>query len=262
MGVVSETVSGQGGQVVAINLDEWGENDLDEIIVKEMPERKQKLLDRGDAYVILPGGVGTYEEFFECISQKVMKSHNKPIGILNYQGYFDPLLNMLKNGIKEQFISKSVLDFIIVEDNAEDLLDKIVSKHQELIKLKENFRANQKYISRNWLDTHGAEFVAMHLIKDWHLTFSSPWLDPEYMLLSLSHLEAKPSKSSTLVTLSKPVISFTKPLFLVTTKPFIKTTIGLSPSETFIRNLSSQSLMDYFLQTICCNIDPDRITGL
>ena len=68
MGVLADAVKERKGQVTAINLEGWGGNDLDEIVAKDMNERKQKLLDRGDAYIFMPGGVGTYEEFFECLS--------------------------------------------------------------------------------------------------------------------------------------------------------------------------------------------------
>jgi uncharacterized protein (TIGR00730 family) len=90
-------------------------------------------MDKGDAYIFLPGGVGTYEEFFEVLSSRVMKKHNKPIGLLNHEGFFDPLIHMIKHGVKEKFISTSVMDMIIIGTTPNELLKSVLRKHEELL---------------------------------------------------------------------------------------------------------------------------------
>jgi hypothetical protein len=111
MGEVARAVQSRGGKVIGIITEylmtlEQGKEDCDELlVVRSMRERKQLLSERGDAFLILPGGIGTYEEFFEILVAKYLKEHSKPIGIVNWLGYFDPFMDMMAHGIHHQFMT-------------------------------------------------------------------------------------------------------------------------------------------------------------
>ncbi len=77
-------------------------------IVKNMSERKENLFNLGDAFLILPGGTGTLEEVIEVLSWKVLKLHNKPIIILNYDNYWSPLIKQFNKIIENKFGNKNL----------------------------------------------------------------------------------------------------------------------------------------------------------
>jgi uncharacterized protein (TIGR00730 family) len=110
MGVVADAVRDAGGKVTGISprmmVDEGiGDDACDEMIVTEtMRERKGLLEERGDAFIALPGGLGTFEEFFEILVGRLLKFHDKPIVLLNVAGYYEPLLAMIEHGIEHRFI--------------------------------------------------------------------------------------------------------------------------------------------------------------
>lgn len=110
MGEVARAAREHGGRVVGvitrklIDLEQL-DDECDEIlIVDTMRERKQLLAERGDGFVVLPGGIGTYEEFFEVLVGRQLGDHLKPIGVVNVQMYFDPLIAMMEHGITHRFI--------------------------------------------------------------------------------------------------------------------------------------------------------------
>ena len=90
-----------------------------------MRERKQILEDRSDAYVIAPGGIGTYDEFFEMLTLKQLGRHNKPMVIFNIDGYYDLMLAMLRQTAKEEFMNESTMDLYKVLDDVDEILDYI-----------------------------------------------------------------------------------------------------------------------------------------
>ena len=110
MGAVADSVRDGGGRVVGITprvLMDKGITDqkCNELIVTtDMRERKGLLEARGDAFIALPGGLGTFEEIFEIIVGRQLNVHAKPIVLLNIAGYYDPLLAMLRHGIEQRFI--------------------------------------------------------------------------------------------------------------------------------------------------------------
>lgn len=120
MGVVAEAVGNAGGKVTGISprmmVDEGiGDEACDEMIVTEtMRERKALLEERGDAFIALPGGLGTFEEFFEILVGRLLKYHDKPIVLLNVAGYYEPLLAMIEHGIEHQFIKPRARDAYFV----------------------------------------------------------------------------------------------------------------------------------------------------
>ena len=88
-----------------------------------MRERKRLLIERGDAVIVLPGGIGTMEELFEAMTGRVVGEHDLPIGLLDVDGFFAPLLAMLRDGIERGFIRPAVMELVQVHHEAEAMLD-------------------------------------------------------------------------------------------------------------------------------------------
>lgn len=114
MGEISRAARGNGGRTVGIITRrllhaERADHQCDElIIVDTMRERKKLMEQRGDGFLILPGGIGTYEEFFEILVGRHLGEHDKPIGVVNSHGYYNPLIAMIEHGIEHRFISPSI----------------------------------------------------------------------------------------------------------------------------------------------------------
>jgi uncharacterized protein (TIGR00730 family) len=110
MGVVADAARAAGGHVVGITpqlmLDHGiGDDRCDELVVTSgMRERKALLEQRGDAFVALPGGLGTFEELFEVLVGRLLGYHDKPIVLLNIAGYYDRLVAAIEHGVAEGFI--------------------------------------------------------------------------------------------------------------------------------------------------------------
>jgi len=94
--------------------------------VDTMHERKRMMAERADAFIALPGGIGTFEEFFEVWTWRQLGYHNKPVGLLNLNGYYDGLLTFLHSVVNHQFMGEWQMDLIAVEDHAPSLLEKLV----------------------------------------------------------------------------------------------------------------------------------------
>ncbi|MCI1945006.1 TIGR00730 family Rossman fold protein [Clostridium luticellarii] len=133
MGQISNEVLKSGGKVTGVIpklllLNEPPNQNLTKLIyVKNMSERKEKMSDLSDGFIALPGGLGTYEELFDTISWARLKIHKKPIGLLNIEHFFDPLLNMLENSCKEGFISKASLKFLFISSDPHKLINNIIN---------------------------------------------------------------------------------------------------------------------------------------
>jgi uncharacterized protein (TIGR00730 family) len=131
MGVVANAALAVPGQVVGIIprflLDrEAGHPNLTEtIVVETMHERKLQMFERSDGFVILPGGLGTLEEFFEVLSWRTMGLHDKPIIILDHNGYWDPLVALLNRVVEGSFADRRYLEQIAVVTKLEELLPTI-----------------------------------------------------------------------------------------------------------------------------------------
>lgn len=97
------------------------------ILVESMHERKLKMFDLSDAFVILPGGLGTMEEFFEVITWSQLGLHQKPIIILNWLGFYDPLLKLLKTMVESGFLKKENAALVQVLETSKDLLQTILN---------------------------------------------------------------------------------------------------------------------------------------
>ena len=110
MGKLADTVLAQGGQIKGImpqfmNEVEWAHKSVTDIeFTKTMHERKAKFLENIDALIALPGGTGTLEELLEAITLKRLGQFTKPIIIINTNGYYDPLIQMLERCVEEKFL--------------------------------------------------------------------------------------------------------------------------------------------------------------
>jgi len=120
MGALADAARNAGGKVTGITpqllVDEGiADEHCDELVVTSgMRERKALLEQRADAFVTLPGGLGTFEEVFEIIVGRMLGYHSKPIVLLNVAGYYDPLLAMIGHGIEQRFIKAKARDAYFV----------------------------------------------------------------------------------------------------------------------------------------------------
>ena len=123
MGECARAVKERGGRVVGIITRKLVEheqawNGCDELVVVDtMQQRRRLLMDRADGYVVLPGGLGTYEEFFEVLVARQLGDHLKPIAVVNHDGYYDPLVAMIEHGIEHRFVRPAVRGVMSVVDD-------------------------------------------------------------------------------------------------------------------------------------------------
>ena len=132
MGIVADATLAAGGRVVGIIPQalvdkEWAHPHCTELhVVDTMHERKRMMAERADAFIALPGGIGTFEEFFEVWTWRQLGYHNKPVGLLNLNGYYDGLLAFLSSVVKHQFMGEWQMDLIAIDTQAPALLKKLV----------------------------------------------------------------------------------------------------------------------------------------
>lgn len=93
------------------------------IRTETMRERKEKMEQLSDAFIMAPGGIGTFEEFFEVLTLRQLGRHNKPIAVFNVRGYFDPLLAAMRHAADEGFLGEQCFDLFTVTDDGAALLD-------------------------------------------------------------------------------------------------------------------------------------------
>ena len=131
MGASARGCERGGGKIIGIapgffNVDGMIFENCTELIRPEtMRERKKMLEEMSDAFIMAPGGIGTFDEFFEIITLKQLSRHTKAIAIFNVNNYFDDLLKMMEKGIKEDFIKEECRDLYKVFDNIDEMLDYI-----------------------------------------------------------------------------------------------------------------------------------------
>lgn len=129
MGVMADAALAGGGEVIgvipaALVAREIAHSGLSELrVVASMHERKAAMADLSHAFVALPGGWGTLDEFFEVLTWAQLGLHQKPCGLLNVQGYFDRLLAFLEHAIEEGFLRREYGSMIFVADSPGRLLD-------------------------------------------------------------------------------------------------------------------------------------------
>ena len=134
MGIVAASTQQAGGRVVgiiphALAEMELARDDCDEFyLVDNMHQRKQMMAERADAFLALPGGIGTFEEFFEVWTWRQLGYHNKPIGLLNVDGYYDGLLAFMRTTVNEGFVSDWQMNLIQQSSNLEELLPLLIQE--------------------------------------------------------------------------------------------------------------------------------------
>lgn len=131
MKIVADAHKQAGGRLIGVipsYMIERGINhpDLDELhTVEDLRPRKQAMLEKSDYIVALPGGIGTYDEFFDLLTLKQLKRHNKPMFLLDIDGYFTPLLALFRHGIEQKTIKAEHLDLFKFCASPDDLLKSI-----------------------------------------------------------------------------------------------------------------------------------------
>lgn len=142
MGVIADTVLENGGEVIGVMpkglfKGEVVHQQLTELIeVSGMHERKAKMMELSDGFIAMPGGFGTFEELFEVLCWAQIGIHQKPIGLYNISGYFEPLLEMLKHSVQEGFSNESHLQLIYASSKAEELIGKMSDYHYPVLEKK------------------------------------------------------------------------------------------------------------------------------
>jgi uncharacterized protein (TIGR00730 family) len=132
MGVVADAALAAGARVIgviptALVEKEWAHTGCTELhIVDNMHERKRIMAEHADAFLALPGGIGTMEEFFEVWTWRQLGYHDKPIGLLNLNGFYDSLLTFLHSAVQNDFMTDWQMDLIRTGSDAPSLLDALV----------------------------------------------------------------------------------------------------------------------------------------
>jgi uncharacterized protein (TIGR00730 family) len=133
MGIVADEVLRLGGDAIGVIprplwQREVGHNALTEVrIVETMHQRKQMMSDLADAFIALPGGLGTIEEIFEIWTWAQLGMHEKPIGFLNVAEYYTPLMTFLDHAVRERFIRSDIRSVAMIEKTPDALLQRFAS---------------------------------------------------------------------------------------------------------------------------------------
>ena len=128
MGAVAEAVVEARGEVIgvipyALASKERARRDVDIRVVNTMHERKAMMAELSDAFIAMPGGFGTFEEMMETITWGQLGIHQKPVGLLNVAGYYDPLLAMIDRAVEEGFILPRYRNLFVASSAVDELFD-------------------------------------------------------------------------------------------------------------------------------------------
>lgn len=132
MGLVADATQAAGGRVVgviphALAQKEFARHECDELhLVDNMHQRKHMMAERADAFLALPGGIGTFEELFEVWTWRQLGFHNKPIGLLNVAKYYDGLTQFMQHTVNQGFVSDWQMDFVQQSSDVNELLTQLV----------------------------------------------------------------------------------------------------------------------------------------
>ncbi len=132
MGTVADATLAAGGRVIGVipqalvDKEQAHHGCTELLIVETMHERKRIMAERADAFLALPGGIGTFEEFFEVWTWRQLGYHDKPVGLLNMNGYYDSLLAFLQSSVDSGFMPDWLMPLITVDTQAVPLLESLV----------------------------------------------------------------------------------------------------------------------------------------
>jgi len=131
MGVIADSMLKMDGEVIGVipgllRHEEVAHNQISEMIVtKTMSERKIVISKLVDAYIALPGGFGTLDEIFEALTLNQLGIEQKPVGVLNTNGFFNPLIQQLDIMVKEGYLKESNKEMLIISETVEGLISKM-----------------------------------------------------------------------------------------------------------------------------------------
>jgi len=129
MGILADAVIETGGQSIGVipqsivDLEIAHDQLTELIIVNNMSERKEKMTELSDAFVALPGGFGTLDELAEVLTYNQLRIIDKPVGILNINGYFDSLIEFFDHAVDERYVREEHRDNIFISSDANELLE-------------------------------------------------------------------------------------------------------------------------------------------
>ncbi len=132
MKIVSDAALDNGVDAIGIGLESLHNLELvnprlkNQIITKTLLDRKDEFMKRSDAFIVLPGGVGSLDELAEIMANNQLGLINKPVGLLNTEGYYDHLLSWMKKAVEEDFITEANFNDLIVSSSCEDLVNLII----------------------------------------------------------------------------------------------------------------------------------------
>jgi uncharacterized protein (TIGR00730 family) len=145
MGAVAKGVRLEGGHILGVIPKFFDDENIeavcdycDELIEPDtMRERKQIMEDNADAFIVVPGGIGTFEEFFEILTLKQLCRHNKPIAVYNLMGYYNEINHAMEQSIKKNFIRGNCMDLYYTTDNLDDLFRYLETPADQILTVKE-----------------------------------------------------------------------------------------------------------------------------
>lgn len=133
MGVLADAVLAAGGEVTGVIPQHLWEKEVGHagltelLVVDSMHERKLAMADRADAFIALPGGFGTFEELFEVLTWTQLRIHDKPVGVLDVNGFYAPLLAFLDSAVTAGLLRDAHRRSLLQSDDAADLLDRLAT---------------------------------------------------------------------------------------------------------------------------------------
>ena len=136
MKIVSDAALDNGVDAIGIGLESLHNLELvnprlkNQIITKTLLDRKDEFMKRSDAFIVLPGGVGSLDELAEIMANNQLGLINKPVGLLNTEGYYDHLLAWMKKAVEEDFITEANFNDLIVSPSCEDLVNLIIENQR------------------------------------------------------------------------------------------------------------------------------------
>lgn len=131
MGVIADSVLADGGEVIGVIPESLATEELlhpgvaDMRVVSSMHARKALMAELSDAFVAMPGGFGTFEEFFEVVTWSQLGLHRKLTGLLNVGGYYDPLVRLVDHAVQEGFIKPKHRGLLVIEERPDVLLGRL-----------------------------------------------------------------------------------------------------------------------------------------
>ena len=136
MKIVSDAALDNGVDAIGIGLESLHNLELvnprlkNQIITKTLLDRKDEFMKRSDAFIVLPGGVGSLDELAELMANNQLGLINKPVGLLNTEGYYDHLLAWMRKAVEEDFITEANFNDLIVSSSCEDLINLIIENER------------------------------------------------------------------------------------------------------------------------------------